>query len=180
MKQGEILCDVLTVSRLFVAIAIILISFLLEANGLQLVIFALLFGWTTDIMDGRIARRIKKRETIIGRNDIRFDAILIGAAVFYLGWAGFAPYLLGFSWSILLIVLALWPKLPHDLIQFFETPTVIVSLPVLVYCDRTLFMLLFVLAWGILLLIFDWKRAWKNFLKLQTLYLGSWLKKRRV
>ena len=56
MKQGEILCDVLTVSRLFVAIAIILISFLLEANGLQLVIFALLFGWTTDIMDGRIAR----------------------------------------------------------------------------------------------------------------------------
>jgi len=140
----------------------------------------LLFGWTTDILDGWIARRFKKRETIIGRNDIRFDTILIGSALFYLGWAGFLPWVLGFSWSILLIILALWPKLSHNVIQIFEAPTVMATLLILVYCERTLFIFLIVLAWGVFMLIFDWERAWQNFSKLQTLFLGGLLKKRRA
>ena len=168
--KRELIPDILTVSRLFFGIVIGLMGPYLGKEGIRVVIFLLLTGWITDVLDGKIARDNNKRKTWIGENEIRFDSFMLVGLIVYLGYSRFIPVWLSVSYAFLLFILAINPKTSYETIFSVEAPAVMLSLPVLVYLEGTISILIFTLLWGSLLLIYDWDRAitlagiWKRIL----------------
>jgi len=158
-KWLKVLPDLLTVSRLFIGLAISLIGPIAGRNGLYLVLSFLLLGWTTDIVDGRLARKIRDyQSTKIGQNEIRFDGFLIIGVLAYLGYSRFLPLGIATGGAALLFLLVILPSTSYKQIFFFEAPiatatslyvVVIAGIPALGYF----------LIWGALILIYDWSRA---------------------
>ena len=155
-----ILPDLLTWSRVFIGLLIGLAGPLIGRDGVVLVMKLLLLGWTTDILDGRIARYAKKRyrrpESWTGRNEIRFDAVMLIGVFAYLGYARFIP-LWATSYAALLFLLVVLP-VSYSKIFLFEAPAAIATFLLLViFAGRPT--LGYVMIWGSLLLIYDWRRA---------------------
>jgi len=158
-KWLKVLPDLLTVSRLFIGLVISLIGPIAGKNGLYLVLGLLLLGWTTDIVDGRLARQIRDyHSTKIGQNEIRFDGFLIIGVLAYLGYSRFLPLGIATGGAALLFLLIILPSTSYKQIFFFEAPiatatslyvVVLAGIPALGYF----------LLWGVLILIYDWSRA---------------------
>lgn len=159
MKKLGVVCDVLTVSRVVVGLTLIVLGVWLKTEGLRLVLLLLILGWTTDILDGRLARRIGKAENFIGRNEIKFDSFMLVSAVIYLGEAGFINRGLSLLWALVLICLILSPKFAYSLLLVVEASTAIFLLPYILFLASSLKILLVVLGWGLFALVFDWQRA---------------------
>lgn len=170
LTKRELIPDILTVSRLFFGIVIGLMGPYLGKEGIRVVIFLLLTGWITDVLDGKIARGNNKRKTWVGENEIRFDSFMLIGLIVYLGYSRFIPVWLSVSYAFLLFILAINPKVAYETIFSIEAPAAMLSLPVLVYLEGTISILIFTLLWGSLLLIYDWDRAitlagiWKRIL----------------
>jgi len=84
--------DILTASRGVIATLIIALG-LVGPRALGWVILLTMIGWTTDILDGRLARRQHKGPTWIGEHEFAFDMMMVFAALCYLVMAGFVPVL---------------------------------------------------------------------------------------
>ena len=82
--------DLLTLSRGIIAGIIAILGFA-GPQALEGVILLLMLGWTTDILDGRIARRCRKEATWIGDREFIFDMLLVFGSLCYLVLAGFVP-----------------------------------------------------------------------------------------
>jgi phosphatidylglycerophosphate synthase len=170
LTKWELIADILTVSRLFFGVVIGLMGPYLGKEGIRVVIFLLLTGWITDVLDGKIARSNNKRKTWIGENEIRFDSFMLIGLIAYLGYSLFIPVWVCVSYAFLLFVLAVNPKTSYETIFLVEAPAAMLSLPILVYLEGTISILIFTLLWGSLLLIYDWDRAmtlsgiWKRIL----------------
>ena len=170
LTKWELIPDLLTVSRLFFGLVIGLIGPYLGQEGIRVVIFLLLTGWMTDILDGKIARDNNKRKTWVGENEIRFDSFMLVGLIAYLGYCRFIPVWICVSYAFLLFVLAVNPRTAYETIFSVEAPAAMLSLPVLVYLEGTISILIFTILWGSLLLIYDWDRAmtlagiWKRIL----------------
>ena len=81
MFDAKLLADILTVSRLFIASAIIALGLLQGAEALPLVIWLTIAAWTSDVLDGTLARTSRRvRRTWVGEQDLIFDMV-IGAAL---------------------------------------------------------------------------------------------------
>jgi hypothetical protein len=88
------LADLLTASRLAIAAVIVGLGFTRGADGLSAVVYLLLLGWTTDTLDGHVARRAKStRKTWLSQNDVAVDVVMVVSSFIYLALAGFVPYL---------------------------------------------------------------------------------------
>jgi len=124
----------------------------------------------TDILDGKIARDNNKRKTWIGENEIRFDSFMLIGLIVYLGYSQFIPIWISVSYAFLLFILIINPRTSYETIFSVEAPAAMLSLPLLVYLEGTISILLFTLLWSSLLLIYDWDRAmtlagiWKRIL----------------
>lgn len=82
--------DLLTASRGIIALAIFSLGFV-GARALETVVLLTMLGWTTDILDGRVARRYKKEATWVGEREFIFDMVMVFAGLCYLVMAGFIP-----------------------------------------------------------------------------------------
>ena len=84
--------DLLTLSRGLVAAAIFSLGFVGE-RALEAVILLTILGWTTDIFDGRLARKYRKPPTWIGEREFTFDMIMVFSGLCYLVMSGLIHYI---------------------------------------------------------------------------------------
>lgn len=83
MARRELIPDWLTAGRGLAALAILGLA-VLGPSALRAVAFLLLLGWTTDIADGRLARRWEKDPTWIGEHEFHIDMMMVLASTLYL------------------------------------------------------------------------------------------------
>jgi len=111
--------DLLTASRLFLAVVILRLGFTAGAGALDTVTFCILLGWTTDTLDGHVARRDRSgRQTWLSRSDLTVDVVFVVSGLLYLTVAGFVPWafsLVYFSTGSLLLI-------------FFRTRSLVIAL----------------------------------------------------
>ena len=75
--------DLLTLSRGLVAFVILGLGFV-GVRALEAVILLTILGWTTDILDGRLARKYHKPLTWIGEREFLFDMVMVFSGLAYL------------------------------------------------------------------------------------------------
>ncbi len=84
--------DILTASRLFIAGVILYLGKTQSSEALTSVSLLCLLGWTTDTIDGHLARKsFPSHNSLIGRNDRAVDFIMIFSGWLYLIASGFLP-----------------------------------------------------------------------------------------
>jgi len=146
--------DILTVSRGVIAALIIALG-LVGPRALGWVIFLTMIGWTTDILDGRLARRQHKGPTWIGEHEFAFDMMMVFAALCYLVMAGFVPVLpAGIYVTVALLFIILFQS--KSVTMSFAFP--LVALPLIVAYFRSPHLAYIYIAWMALALLYDWRR----------------------
>lgn len=146
--------DLLTTSRGIIAVVIALLG-LVGPRALEVVILLIVAGWTTDILDGRIARHYSKEATWVGEREFAFDMVMVLGGLCYLVLAGFVP----------LTPAAAYVGVAALFIAYFRSKMVtmsfafpIVALPlVIAYFNARRAAWIFI-AWIVLALLFDWRR----------------------
>ncbi|GAB4309624.1 MAG: hypothetical protein Kow0097_10800 [Candidatus Bipolaricaulota bacterium] len=92
MARKDLLPDSLTAARGLAAVAILsLIP--VGPSALRTVAFLLLLGWTTDMVDGRLARRWEKDPTWIGEHEFHIDMVMVLSSAVFLVWTRLVPAL---------------------------------------------------------------------------------------
>jgi len=101
--------DGLTALRFFIAFFIIVVGFLEGRDGIGVVVAATLIGWTSDVLDGILARRSRiVGRSWLGENDFTADMAMVFAGFVYLGIARFIPLSYGLGYLLLTSVLILY------------------------------------------------------------------------
>lgn len=146
--------DLLTLSRALIAVAIFSLGFA-GKSALETVILLTMLGWTTDILDGRLARRYKNESTWVGEREFAFDMAMVFAALCYLVMAGFIPF----------IPAVIYVAVAAGVIAYFRSKSItmsfacpVVALPLVVaYFEAPRAAILYVV-WIAAALAFDWRR----------------------
>ncbi len=153
-----VFCDLLTISRIFFGLGIGLSGPYLGPASSRIVLTLLLAGWSTDILDGHIARAINKPKTWIGENEILFDSFMIMGTVSYLSYTHFLPIWMGVAYNTILFILVI-SRASYAKIFPVESLGAIATIPLLIYAEETLFSMYIVVIWGTVALVYDWPRA---------------------
>jgi len=108
----ERLADFLTLSRGIIGLAILSLSFIGKDAYITVVILTLI-GATTDIFDGKAARRyLKNRESKLGKHDVEVDTLFVLCVIGYLSLSGIViPKVVGLAWiGLALIAIVLYKR----------------------------------------------------------------------
>ena len=160
--RKERLPDILTASRALIAAAIL---GLIPAGpgALRLVTLLLLLGWTTDMLDGRAARRLEKEPTWIGEHEFQFDMLMVLASAIYLIAVGLVPPAVGIPYLALAVPLSLWLNAHSEEFLRFKALTMLLAFPwvfapfIVAYFHQRQAAYLGLL-WMVTALVLDWKR----------------------
>jgi len=146
--------DLLTVTRGFIALAMVALGFV-GREALTAVVVLMMIGWTTDIFDGRVARRIQKPSTWIGDHEFTFDMLMVLGSLFYLVLADFVPLVLA---AIYVAVAALFIVVLRSkmVTMTFAVPWVAAPLYFAFVYERSVGF--WFLGWIVAALLLDWKR----------------------
>jgi len=174
--------DFFTVLRIPIGIAIALTGIFFGRNGVVIAYWLLLGGWTTDIFDGSIARKVGKGETWIGNNDILFDSIMLLGVIFYLGYSGFISIIPAVVSSVLLFYVNVFPHTSHQTKLIIESPITCITFPFLLYLAWNPLVIAVTTAWTVLNILHDIDRAmaikktWQDIIisRYETLRSYSW------
>ncbi len=146
--------DLLTLSRGVIALAIFSLGFV-GKSALEAVVVLTMIGWTTDIFDGRIARRVKKPPTWVGEQEFTFDMMMVFSALCYLTMVGYVP--LYFSLPYVMVAAAC--------VAYFRSKSVtmsfafpVVALPLVVAMSAAPRAALLYGVWILAVLALDWTR----------------------
>ncbi|UCF10820.1 MAG: CDP-alcohol phosphatidyltransferase family protein [Candidatus Bipolaricaulota bacterium] len=146
--------DLLTASRGVIAAAIASLGFVGPA-ALEAVILLTMLGWTTDILDGRLARRYHKPPTWIGEREFLFDMLLVFSGLCYLVMAGYVPFVPAAAYVAVAAVCIAYFRL-KSVTMSFATP--LVALPLVIAYINARQAAWWYLIWIALVLLLDWKR----------------------
>lgn len=146
--------DLLTASRGIIALAILSLGFV-GPRALETVVLLTMLGWTTDILDGRLARRYKTEATWVGEREFVFDMVMVFAGLCYLVMAGLIPA----TPAVIYVAVA------GVFIAFFRSKMITMSfacplsaLPLIVaYFNAPRAAWMFTV-WMCLAILFDWRR----------------------
>jgi len=90
MSRAKTVADILTATRLLLAIFILLLGLFVGREALGTVMMVQLLAWTTDVLDGPLARRdTSGKSTWWDDKDFPIDALLVLALFLYLTVSGF-------------------------------------------------------------------------------------------
>jgi len=144
----------LTLSRGFVAAAIFSLGFL-GHRALEAVILLTILGWTTDIFDGRLARKYHKPPTWIGEREFAFDMAMVFAGLCYFVMAGFINFWLA---MVYVVVAAVFIVLFRSKMITMSFATPLVALPLIVASIKEPRAALWYYLWIVAALVLDWSR----------------------
>jgi phosphatidylglycerophosphate synthase len=83
--------DLLTLTRLAIAITIVCLGLMLGPVALRAAIILVFVGWLTDTIDGPLARRSKSKPSWVSRVDIPADIALVFSFFLFVVVAGLYP-----------------------------------------------------------------------------------------
>lgn len=146
--------DFLTMSRGFIAAAVLSLGFAGE-EALEAVILLTMLGWTTDILDGRLARKYNKPPTWVGEKEFAFDMAMVFAGLCYLVLSGFIPFLPA---VIYVMVAAAFIAYFRSKMVTMSFATPVVALPLVVAYFKAPHALIWYVIWIAAALAFDWRR----------------------
>ncbi len=118
----KLLADILTASRLPLALLVVLLGLCGGRSALGAGLIVILIGWTTDIFDGRLARLDPEGATTrLGDADLAIDLVLDAAGLALFVLAGTVPAVPAAIYMLLAsVVIALRPT--RAVITYFELP----------------------------------------------------------
>ena len=146
--------DLLTLSRGLVAVAVLLLGFV-GPQALEAVILLMIVGWTTDIFDGRLARKYHKPPTWIGEREFIFDMMMVFSGLAYLVMAGFIDRVLALGYIIIAAICIAFFR-SKMITMSFATP--LVALPLVIASLNAPRAALIYLIWIAGALALDWSR----------------------
>ena len=146
--------DLLTLSRGLVAAAILLLGFV-GARALEAVILLTILGWTTDIFDGRLARKYHKPPTWIGEREFIFDMVMVFSGLCYLVMSGLIN---GWLALIYIVVAAVCIAFFRSKMITMSFATPLVALPLIVAAVKEPRAALWYFIWIVGALALDWSR----------------------
>jgi phosphatidylglycerophosphate synthase len=154
--NAKTIADVLTFARLTLALLIIVCALFAEPSILPLVVALTLIAWTTDVLDGNMARRDPRgRRTWIGDNDFAVDMILIYSGLLYFITAGFLPFWPFFAYGIIAAAAAIiWTR--QSVMMAFAAPMAAVPI-IFSFLNSPMWGWVFI-GWIISALTLDWSR----------------------
>jgi hypothetical protein len=152
--------DLLTLSRAFIAAAILLLGVvegldLLARSALPTVLLLTMLGWTTDILDGRLARKYNKPPTWVGEKEFAFDMAMVFSGLCYLVLSGFIPFIPAIIYVMVAAAFIAYFR-SKMVTMSFATPVVI--LPLIVAYFAAPHALIWYVVWIVAALLFDWRR----------------------
>lgn len=152
VMQVKRLADTLTASRAVISLIIVLLGFA-GKRVLATVVLLTIIGWTTDVLDGRLARRDKSgRTTWIGDHDFPFDMLMVFATLVYMAMAGFVPAWFAVIYTAVAGIFVLYFR-SKAVTMAFAFP--LVALPLIIaYREAPVAAYAFIV-WIIIALIFD-------------------------
>ena len=146
--------DLLTLSRGVIAVAVLSLGFLGRA-ALEAVIVLTMIGWTTDIFDGRLARKLNKPPTWVGEQEFTFDMMMVFSALCYLTMSDFVPLLPALVYVMVAAACIAYFR-SKSVTMSFAFP--VVALPLVVaYYEAPRAALLYGI-WIVAALLLDWSR----------------------
>jgi len=99
--NAKAIADALTLSRLACVFLVLVCALTASRHLLPWVILLTLVGWTTDILDGRMARMDRKgAPTWVGDHDFAVDMGLIYSGLVYLVTTGYLPFWPFFAYGL--------------------------------------------------------------------------------
>jgi len=102
MLVAKQVADLFTLSRLMLLLVYIWVGLALGADGLPLAGLLLVYSWTTDILDGPIARRSSRYyHSWIGDHDLEVDMAVATGVMVYLMLSGYMSLPLGAVYALL-------------------------------------------------------------------------------
>jgi hypothetical protein len=112
IENAKVIADTLTAVRFFLAMLIVICAFFADKSLLALVVTLTLLGWTTDVIDGKMARLdTTGKKTWIGDMDFATDMILIYSGLLYFITADFLPFWPFLCYGVFAAVTAIiWTK----------------------------------------------------------------------
>jgi hypothetical protein len=157
------IADMLTASRGLIAGIIVLLGFGGRA-ALPAVIALIIIGWTTDILDGKIARHARAKapshdsfeNSWLGEHDFTIDMIMVFASFVYLVFAGFISPELALGYILLAALFILWSSGSKSVTELFAFP--LVALPLIIAYSEESWIAYVYIGWVILALILGWQR----------------------
>lgn len=151
----ERLADFLTLSRGIIGLVILSLSFVGRDAYLAVVILTLI-GATTDIFDGKAARRYlgKNLEGKLGKYDLEVDTLFVLCAIGYLSFSDIViPKIVGLAWIALAVIAVVLYKRKPKVLLLFEIPSVVALLVIAGIYNLEIFTLIIVPAMIIGLII---------------------------
>jgi hypothetical protein len=152
--------DVLTLSRGLIAAAILFLGFAehyewFSGSALSLVLALTMVGWTTDIFDGRLARRYKHAPTWVGEKEFTFDMLMVFAGLCYLVLSGLIPFVPAIIYTMVAAAFIAYFR-SKMVTMSFAAP--VVALPLVVAYFEAPSALLWYIVWIVGALLLDWRR----------------------
>lgn len=123
MLVGKQVADLLTLIRAFLGIALAWLGLAQGVDGLPWAVWLLFISWTTDLLDGPLARRSRVvYRNWLGEHDLEVDMFVAGGLLIFMTGAEFLSL-----WFVI-IYLALWGMyffrwgVPRSLGMLFQAP----------------------------------------------------------
>jgi phosphatidylserine synthase len=146
--------DLLTFSRGVIALAIFSLGFA-GKEALEAVIVLTMIGWTTDMLDGRLARKYSKASTWIGEREFTFDMMMVFSALCYLTMAEFVPLSIALPYVMVAAACVAYFR-SKSVTMSFAFPVVALPLFVSLYAAPRAALLYGL--WIVAALLLDWTR----------------------
>jgi len=162
MDRKKTIPDWITASRALIGILILGLS-PLGPGALRMVAFLLLIGWTTDMADGRLARRWEKDPTWIGEHEFHIDMLMVLSSAVHLILTGLVPTIPATAYLVAGAITSLAVLRHSGEFPRFKSVTMILAfpwvvMPFVVALWHDPFVVYAGLLWAIAALILDWRR----------------------
>jgi cardiolipin synthase len=123
MLVAKQVADLITICRAMLCVAILWFGFSLGAQALPLVVWMLIMAWTSDSLDGPIARRSRLYyNTWIGDHDLFIDVLVALVIWTYLMLSGFVSFWIAGGYILVWAVVFWLLSIPRSLGMLCQAP----------------------------------------------------------
>jgi len=123
MIVSKQVADILTAMRVILAFLFPVLGATQGADALPIAVWMLIACWTTDSLDGPLARRSSRQyHTWIGDNDLGVDMTVSVGLLVYMMQSGYVTVLLGTIYILACGLLFLFIGVPRSLGMFVQAP----------------------------------------------------------
>lgn len=172
--MAALVADALTAFRFCLALYLVWVGFSSSdrVSALTLIVYALLLGWTADILDGWFARK-SNSPTRLGHFDFPLDMVMVAGSMLGITALGFIPAKLTAVYFAVAVALV-WKFPSKSTTMAVACPAVFA--PFIIAAFECPYAFRLSLLWALLVLMLDWSRFEGVVLEFIDTFLGGKLK----